>query len=1669
MLRWTCGKSTVDMIPNGVFRAELEVDSIIDKMREGRLRWFGHLKRRPQTAPVRRVEALLVDGSRRRGRPKLRWEDRLKQDMKELRLSEDMTSDRNAWRDRIRTTLGWYLEEIRVTWTQFGKKWTRFQLYTKIDFKRAYSAWRRRRDSLRRRQKAQSTASKIFETASEVADLKKPIKIRWGDDVAINKRRTMAGVDVNTLTMEQYLALSRENQAPGVVKPKIGGNVNFEINSQFMSELRGNTFSRNKDEDAHNHIDRVLSIIGLFNIPESLKTQSCSDFSLYSYWSRKKMGGQTRPRNYQYLGSPQKSLYPKAWERYNDLLYKCPTHDINSHQKVNIFYKGLSTMNRQLLDSQGPIPGMTPAQALTTIQTMADHSQKWHDGTTSKNIGSSSSNDGLAALVNKLDNLGRDMKKIKENVHAIQVRYGEFGRTTPFNGNNKEKFRVGPPGYYTKTDNRPPYGERRQSLKELLAKHHDSPKKLKNLHGISFLSDSQEENTNDQLPMKESNPGHFTLPCTIDQTPNSTVILERPFLATVHAQISVFEKEISVGIGDEMVKDSVWSESGENNETLSLGRKNGLRFRKMIIEEMEEVLGNDGEDSDDKTYNGHESNLKTRQICDNKCKVTFSEHDSEITKDGKVISRCIRKKGLYVMKLGNKQKDQICLTTIDENSTLQHRRLGHTNMRLVQLLASKELVRNLPKLKFDQHFCDDCKMGKQTHASHKAKNVVSTTRCLELLHMDLFGPFAVQSYGGNRYTLVIVDDYSRYTWTRFLKDKTEAFDQLEIFSRKIQNQFGCSIVSIRTDHGREFDNEVQFGEFCNASGITHNFSAPRTPQSNGVVEKKNRTLEEMSRTMFNEQSLPQKFWCNAVDTSTYILNRILIRAILGKTPYELLRGRKPTLDYFRVFGSKCFILNTKDYLTKFDPKSYEGVFLGYSQNSKAYIILNKHTRKVKESLNVTFDETPPPSKTSPLVDDDLDEEEAIKVTEKKNLENDIVDETLEIDEIVNIKESRNHPLENVIGNFNQRTLRLANPNIDELESDKAEFSNMYDMLLQECVSKDVMCSYLHSLSDLDAHTELQCLYLHKVKECDCLAQKLSKQTEFVKQLTNDKVCKEKASNVFRKEREQYFKIQDLKAQLQDNNIAISELKKLIEKCKGKYVETKFDKPSVVRQPNAQRIPKPSILRKLTPFSDSFERKNFTTEKSVSQTNESEGLSKPVTPQNLPQTATKAVSNTNVIKPGMYRIERVAHRTNVSRPQPKSNQMKDKVVPNTSQVKFKKTEVEDHPRISSISNKTKSVTACNDSLKSKTSNVNVVCATCGKCVFNSNHDACVYQFLNDVNARTKKPKVVPNLVQGNITINRVYYVEGLNHNLFSVGQFCDADLEVAFRKSTCSVRDLQGNDLLTASPTQAWLWHRRLSHLNFDYINLLSKKDVVIGLPKLKHVKDQLCSSCEVSKAKRSSFKTKTVPSSKGRLHLLYMDLCGPMRVASINGKKYILVIVDDYSRYTWTLFLRSKDETPEVLKDFITMIQRNLQASVISVRTDRGTEFLNKTLNAFFKEEGIEHQTSTPRTPEQNGVVEKRNRTLVEAARTMLSASKLPLFFWAEAIATACYTQNRSIIILTHEKTPYHIINDRKPSIKHLHIFGCICYLTRDGDNLDKMKEKGDPCILVGYSTQSKG
>jgi transposase InsO family protein len=183
----------------------------------------------------------------------------------------------------------------------------------------------------------------------------------------------------------------------------------------------------------------------------------------------------------------------------------------------------------------------------------------------------------------------------------------------------------------------------------------------------------------------------------------------------------------------------------------------------------------------------------------------------------------------------------------------------------------------------------------------------------------------------------------------------------------------------------------------------------------------------------------------------------------------------------------------------------------------------------------------------------------------------------------------------------------------------------------------------------------------------------------------------------------------------------------------------------------------------------------------------------------------------------------------------------------------------------------------------------------------------------------------------------------------------------------------------------------------------------------------------------------------------------------------VLVIVDDYSRFTWVKFLRSKDETPEIIIKLIRQLQVRLNKTVRFIRTDNGTEFVNKQLTQFYESIGISHQKSIPRTPQKNGVVERRNRTLVEAARTMLIFSKAPMFLWAEAIATACYTQNRSLIYPLHCKTPYELVHVRKPYLSFLRVFGALCYPTNDSEDLGKLKAKADIGFFVGYAPERKG
>jgi transposase InsO family protein len=222
--------------------------------------------------------------------------------------------------------------------------------------------------------------------------------------------------------------------------------------------------------------------------------------------------------------------------------------------------------------------------------------------------------------------------------------------------------------------------------------------------------------------------------------------------------------------------------------------------------------------------------------------------------------------------------------------------------------------------------------------------------------MDLFRPTTYTSIGGNKYGFVIVNDFTRYTWVFFLVDKSDVFDIFKKFIKRVQNEFKTKIKKVRSDNGSEFRN-TRVDELCDELRIKHQFSTKYTPQSNGLVERKNRTLIDMARSMLNEYNVSHSFWVEAINTTCFYSNRVYCHKFLEKTPYEILNRRKLNIAYFRVFGCKCYILKKGTRLSKFEKKCDEGFLLGYSTTSKAYRVWNLASGQLEKVHDVEFDET----------------------------------------------------------------------------------------------------------------------------------------------------------------------------------------------------------------------------------------------------------------------------------------------------------------------------------------------------------------------------------------------------------------------------------------------------------------------------------------------------------------------------------------------------------------------------------------------------------------------------------------------------------------------------------------------------------------------------------------
>nr|GEZ38176.1 retrovirus-related Pol polyprotein from transposon TNT 1-94 [Tanacetum cinerariifolium] len=805
---------------------------------------------------------------------------------------------------------------------------------------------------------------------------------------------------------------------------------------------------------------------------------------------------------------------------------------------------------------------------------------------------------------------------------------------------------------------------------------------------------------------------------------------------------------------------------------------------------------------------------------------------------------------------------------------------------------------------------------------------------------------------------------------------------------------------------------------------------------------------------------PLFFWAEAIATACFTQNRSLVIPHHEKTPYHIINGRKPSVKFFHIFGSVCYIVRDGENLEKMKEKGDECIFVGYSTQSRAYRVFNKRTRVIMESIHVNFDELPQMasvvliphlnvvSKSSPVsaadapyqrqqpttplnnhttpaptctTSNELDLLFSLMFDELLNGSSKVVSKSSAVSAVdaptqrqhpitplnnhtthaptcqnpsiattvisseninqagpnaenVQVRWTKDHPLEQVIGNPSQsiRTRRQLESDADMCMFALTEELHQFDRLdVWELVDRPLYTNIIN----------LKWLWKNKRDEENTVIRNKSRLVAKGYAQKEGVNFEESFAPVARLEAVRLFI-----AYAAQESFTIYQMD-----VKTAFLYGPLKEEVHVNQPDGfvdpyhpdkvYRLKKALYGLKQAPrawqtdyFLKFFIRKDFSKSTSVTENNVSNDFSKPVTTQILPTNKKPCLKNTNVLATGMYKLHTdhtqartskmpqdskktnkrvsfstgVIPTTSVSRPQLKSNPQGDRVMHKNS--RGKKLEVKEYRRNVKLPKNKTFVTACNDNLKAKTLNVKSVSVMYDKFVLIDKHDMCVLKFVAKPRKETvalesnKKPRNnVRKLYERLRKIYKWSYIKftpsgymwkpksptaNVNLNLveiilFIVDSGCSKHITGNLKLLINFVEKFLG----TATSSQAWLWHRRLSHLNFDTINLLSKNDIVVGLPKLKFVKDHLCSSCELGKAKQKSFHTKLTPSSKRRLHLLHMDLCGPMRVAK-----------------------------------------------------------------------GIQHQKSVARTPEQNGVVERQNRTLVEAARTILSAAKVPLFFWLKQL-----------------------------------------------------------------------
>ncbi|KAK1650213.1 hypothetical protein QYE76_068018 [Lolium multiflorum] len=992
---------------------------------------------------------------------------------------------------------------------------------------------------------------------------------------------------------------------------------------------------------------------------------------------------------------------------------------------------------------------------------------------------------------------------------------------------------------------------------------------------------------------------------------------------------------------------------------------------------------------------------------------------------------------LYVVDLSKESPSpSTCLMAAKhDEGWLWHRRLGHVNMRNLKQLLKGEHIVGLTDISFEKdRVCSACVAGKQLKKSHPIKSIVTTSRPLELLHLDLFGPSHYDTLGGSKYGLVIVDDYSRYSWVFLLKSKDETHREFIIFAKKAQRMYESEIKAIRTDNGTEFKNYTM-QEFVDDEGIKHEFSAPYTPQQN---------------------------------------------------------GNKPNIMYIRVFGCKCLVKNNKGKLGKSETRTIEGTFVGYAENSHAYRQYNKSTGAIEVSCDVVFleDNGSQVEQVVPCAAGDDDPSNAIKLMGIGHIRPmEVHSDDQDMASSINFnqfleKEKLKSNGSNFTDWFRHVRIFLNGGNLQYVldaplgdppaETETDEVKNVY--MTRKTRYSQVQCAILCSLeSDLQKRFEH-----HDPHE-------LIKELKTIFETHAAVECYEASKHFFSCMMEEGSSISEHMLVMTGHAKKLSDLGIVIPNRLGINRVLQSLPPSYknfVMNYNMQNMNKefPELFGMLKAAEIEIKKEHQVLMVNKTTSFKKQGKSKGKNKKSGKKAATPPVKPKSGPKPDAecYYCKEKGHW--------KRNCSKYLADLKSGLIKKKKEGISDIHVIDVYLTSSRSSTWVFD-----TGSVAHIC--------NSKQELKnKRQLLKDeVTMRVGNGSKVNVIAVGTLplhlpsglvlSLNNCYYVPALSMNIISGSCLMQDGYSFKSENNGCSIfmnnifygRAPQKNGLflldLDSSNTHihnidakriklndnsTYMWHCRLGHIGVKRMKKLHTDGL---LESLDFESLDRCEACLMGKMTKTPF-SGMMERATDLLEIIHTDVCGPMSVASRGGYRYVLTFTDDLSRYGYIYLMKHKSETFEKFKEFQSEVENQRNKKIKFLRSDRGGEYLSYEFSMHLKKCGILSQLTPPGTPQRNGVSERRNRTLLDMVRSMMSLTDLPLSFWSYALETAAFTLNRAPS-KSVETTPYELWFNKKPKLSFLKVWGCEAYVKKLQP--DKLEPKAEKCVFIGYPKETIG